>query len=373
MAIQFTDIQQTHLELQAELTAAFQRVLASNWFIMGDELAAFEKEFAECCGARHAIGVGNGLEAIKLILRAYSIGPGDEVIVPAHTFIATWLAVSEVGATPVPVDADELTYNINVKQIYDAITPKTKAIIVVHLYGQPVEMEHVWQLAKKHKLKVIEDAAQAHGACYRDKPVGTLGDAAAFSFYPVKNLGALGDGGAITTNDDALAEKLRLLHNYGSSKKYVHVVQGNNSRLDELQAAFLRIKLKRLAQWNKHRQQIAAFYLKNLFEFEPEISLPLYPDYLRPVWHQFVIQSERRDELQEYLKWNGIPTMVHYPIPPHLQQAYKNKINKSLPVAEKIAKRCLSLPVHPALNKADITFIADSIRKFVDIRDEIYL
>ena len=300
MKIPFLDIKASYLELKEGFDAAYQRVMDSGWYIQGEELKAFETEFAEYCGVKHCIGVGNGLDALHLILRAMDIGEGDEVIVPANTFIATWLAVTYAGATPVPVEPDERTYNIAPSKIEAAITKRTKAIMPVHLYGQPADMDPIVEIAARYNLKVIEDAAQAHGAKYKGRHTGGLGDAAGFSFYPGKNLGAFGDGGTVTTNDAELAKKVRMLGNYGSSVKYKNDIKGFNSRLDELQAAFLRVKLKKLAEWNKRRKVIANCYLNEL-EGVKDIILPYVPDWADPVWHLFVVHTKERYKLQHYL------------------------------------------------------------------------
>lgn len=348
--VPFLDLKSPHLELQHELEAAFRRVLESGWYILGREVEAFEEEFAAYCGTRHCVGVGNGLDALHLILRAYGIGAGDEVIVPSNTYIATWLAASFAGAKPVPVEPIEATYNIDPQRICDAITPRTKAIIAVHLYGQPADMDAINDIAYRHGLKVIEDAAQAHGASYKGTRAGNLADAAGFSFYPGKNLGALGDGGAITTNDDGLASQVRILRNYGSQVKYHNKVKGFNSRLDELQAALLRVKLKHLDTWNSARSRIAITYLDRLAA--SGLILPIVPAWAEPAWHLFVVRSTHRDALQKKLEYAEIGTMVHYPIPPHLQPAYAEEGYQigDLPIAEKLHHEALSLPMFPQLN-----------------------
>jgi dTDP-4-amino-4,6-dideoxygalactose transaminase len=348
-SIPFLDLKAAQLELCSELEQAFDRTLNSGWYILGDEVKQFEREFAEYCESAHCVGVGNGLEALHLILRAYGIGVGDEVIVPSNTYIATWLAVSYAGATPVPVEPDERTYNIDPQRIEAAITPYTKAIIAVHLYGQPADMDVINAIAKKHNLKVIEDAAQAHGAKYKGRHVGSLGDAAGFSFYPGKNLGAIGDGGAVTTSDTALAEKVRVLGNYGSRVKYHNEVKGFNSRLDELQAAFLREKLKTLDAWNEKRKLIAAEYLRQLAD--TDLLLPHVPEWAEPVWHLFVVRSKRREQFQNQLNHMGIGTLIHYPIPPHLQEAYADLGfgRRAFPIAEQIHEEVLSLPMFPSM------------------------
>jgi len=349
MNIPFLDLKNPHEELRLELNAAFERVLNAGWYIQGTECKQFEQEFAQYCQAAHCIGVGNGLDALHLILRGYDIGAGDEVIVPSNTYIATWLAVSYAGATPVPVEPDARTYNIDPALIEASITPRTKAIMVVHLYGQPADMDAINAIANVHGLKVIEDAAQAHGARYKGRRVGSLGDAAGFSFYPGKNLGAIGDGGAVTTNDTALAQRIRVLGNYGSHIKYHNEVKGYNSRLDELQAAFLRAKLPLLDQWNARRQTIATQYLTQLNS--SALVLPHLPDWVEPVWHLFVVRSQSRDALQKKLGDAGVGTMVHYPIPPHLQPAYAELgfCPGAFPIAEGIHREVLSLPMGPHL------------------------
>lgn len=364
MVIPFLDLKAPHQELRAELEQAFHDVLDSGWFIQGNQLDAFENEFANYCGVKHCIGVGNGLDALHLILRACDIGVGDEVIVPSNTYIATWLAVSYAGATPVPVEPDPNTYNINPTLIEAAITQRTKAIMAVHLYGQPADMDAINVLARKHNLKVIEDAAQSQGARYKDRSIGGLGDAAGHSFYPGKNLGALGDGGAVTTNDDALAERLRLLRNYGSRIKYLNDVKGFNSRLDEIQAAFLRVKLRRLDEWNSRRKKVAADYLDRL---SGELFvLPYVPAWADPVWHLFVVCSAKRNELQNYLTNEGISTVIHYPTPPHMQAAYADLRLPvgALPISERLHRQVLSLPIGPHLSQMDTQFVIDIMNRF---------
>jgi len=350
--ISFLDLRATVAEIQPELDEAYHRVMSSGWFISGSELDAFESEFANYCGVGHCIGVGNGLDALYLILRAYGIGPGDEVLVPAHTFIATWLAVSNCGATPISVGIRQGTYNIDPDEVERAITTRTKAIMPVHLYGQPSDMDAINALAQQHGLKVIEDAAQAHGALYKGRRVGALGSAAGFSFYPGKNLGAYGDGGAITTDDDALARNLRMLRNYGSDRKYHHEIQGVNSRLDELQAAFLRVKLKRLDDWNFRRRQIAARYLDALSSVS-NLELPKVEAWADPVWHLFVIRHSRRDALQAHLERHGVQTAIHYPIPPADSGAYQGWV-KSDGACQAMTEQLLSLPMGPHLSDADV-------------------
>ena len=359
--IPFLDFGAMHAELQKKFEVACKRVIDSNWLILGPEVEAFEQEFANYCCAKHCIGVGNGLDALFISLKAMNIGAGDEVIVPSNTYIATWLAVSYVGAKPVPVEPDEKTYNIDPQKIEAAITPATRAIMPVHLYGQSADMDPILDIAKRHGLKVIEDAAQAHGARYKGKRVGGLGDAAGFSFYPGKNLGALGDGGAVVTNDDELAEKIRVLRNYGSREKYHNEVKGINSRLDEMQAAFLREKLAVLDDWNIRRIEIAKSYLEGLTK--SDLVLPFVPDWAEPVWHLFVVQHEERDKLQSGLKSMDISTMIHYPIPPHLQPAYAELgfQRGDFPIAEKIHNQVLSLPIWPQMEESHIDMVVENL------------
>lgn len=359
--IPFLDLGRTYQELKPELDEAVQRVMNSGWYIQGVEVDTFETEFADYCGVEHCIGTGNGLDALHLILRGYGIGPGDEVIVPSHTFIATWLAVTLVGATPVPVEPlGGTTYNISADSIEIAITPKTKAIIPVHLYGRPSDMAPIKKIASKNGLKVIEDAAQAHGARYHGQRVGGLGDAAAFSFYPGKNLGAFGDGGAITTNDTPLAIKLRSLRNYGSSEKYVHDSFGVNSRLDAVQAAMLRVKLRFLDEWNARRVSMADCYREGLAG--TKILLPAKTNGFESVYHLFVIRTSLRDMLRSFLKEKGIDTLIHYPIPPHKQRAYESMNDLSLPIAERLAHEVLSLPIGPHLSRESVEYISSCIK-----------
>jgi dTDP-4-amino-4,6-dideoxygalactose transaminase len=363
-AVPFLDLRAAYLELKQELDSAYERVMDSGWYILGEEVIAFEREFASYCGVKHCVGVGSGLEALQLILQACGIGAGDEVIVPANTYIATWLAVSYVGATPVPVEPLATTYNLDPERIERAITPKTKAILAVHLYGQPANMDLINAVAQRHGLTVIEDAAQAHGARYNGRRAGSLGDVAGWSFYPGKNLGAFGDGGAITTDDDALAEKLRSLRNYGSKRKYYNDQKGVNSRLDEIQAAFLRVKLKYLDEWNSRRKKIATTYLDGLRDME--LALPVTHDEVEPGWHVFVVRSRNRDALQQHLKASGIGTLIHYPVPPHLQDAYKEMrlAVGAFPITEALHREVLSLPISPHMSGSDISRVIQSVRSF---------
>lgn len=361
--IPFLDLKAAYLELKEELDAAYHSVMDSGWYVLGKEVDAFEAEFASFCGVRHCVGVGNGLDALHLILRAMDIGPGDEVIVPANTYIATWLAASYAGATPVPVEPDEQTYNINSTGIEAAITARTKAILVVHLYGQPADMDPIIDIARRHNLKVIEDAAQAHGARYKGRRTGSLGDAAGFSFYPGKNLGAFGDGGAVTTNDAGLAERIRTLRNYGSKVKYHNEQKGFNSRLDELQAVLLRVKLKYLDSWNARREILAGRYMLALQA--TGLQLPSVPEWAQPVWHLFVIGCSNREQLQQQLTEAGIGTMIHYPVPPHLQPAYAELGLKdgSFPISERIHSTVLSLPMWPQMGENQIQTVIDVLRE----------
>jgi len=365
MSVPFLDLQAINRSQSAELEAAFKRVLDSGWYVLGKEVAAFEQQFAAYCGSAQALGVANGLDAIFLALKGYGIGPGDEVIVPSNTFIATWLAVSHCGATPVPVEPVERTYNIDPARIEAAITPRTRAIIPVHLYGQPADMPAINAIAAKHGLKVIEDAAQAHGALCHGRRTGQLGDAAAFSFYPGKNLGALGDGGAITTSDAALADEVKALRNYGSRVKYYNEVPGYNSRLDELQAALLSVKLTALDAGNRQRQAIAAAYDELLAG--TDLMLPHVPEWADPVWHLYVIRHPRRDELARLLAEQGIGTIVHYPVPPHRQPAYAamNLPEGAFPIAEAIHREVLSLPIGPTMTLEQAEQVAGVLRKLL--------
>jgi len=362
--IPFLDLKKINAENRDEMIEAMTRVIDSGWYILGKEVESFESDFAVYCGSKHCIGVGNGLEALHLIVRAYGIGQGDEVIVPANTYIATWLAVTHAGANPVPVEPDERTYNIDPEKIEQAITPKTKAVLLVHLYGQTADMDPIIALARKYGLKVIEDCAQAHGARYKGRRAGSLGDAAGFSFYPGKNLGALGDGGAVTTSDPELADRIKVLRNYGSRVKYHNEVVGFNSRLDELQAALLRIKLTKLDECNTLRRQLASRYLQELFD-QQNLTLPHVPQWAEPVWHLFVVRHPLRDQLQKTLTEAGIGTMIHYPIPPHLQSAYIDLGYKqgAFPISEGIHATVLSLPMWPGMNLEDITTVSKTLKE----------
>ncbi len=368
MHVPFLDLKAPYQELKNEMDAACRRVMESGWFILGSEVEAFEAEFAATCEVKHCIGVANGLDALHLILRALKIGAGDEVIVPANTYIATWLAVTYAGAKPVPVEPNFRTYNLDPALIEDAITPQTKAIMPVHLYGQTADMDPINELAERYGLKVIEDAAQAQGARYKGRRAGSLGHAAGFSFYPGKNLGALGDAGAIVTDDDALADEVRVLRNYGSRVKYYNETRGFNSRLDELQAALLRVKLRKLDEWNQRRKRLAEHYLQTL-EGAPDLTLPYVPDWADPVWHLFVVRQPNRERLIEHLKAAGVGTLIHYPVPPHLQQAYAelNLPPGSFPISEQMSHEVLSLPVGPHLNEHEAEYVVAQVSSFCQV------
>lgn len=364
MNVPFVSFRPMEKELDKELRAAFERVYTASWYIEGKEDEAFEKEFAEYCNASYCVGVGNGLDALMLALKALGIKEGDEVIVPSNTYIATALAVTYVGAKPVFVEPDISTFNINPSLIEEKITDKTKAIMPVHLYGQACDMDSIMEIARKHNLKVIEDCAQAHGALYKGKKVGTFGDAAGFSFYPGKNLGALGDAGAVITNNKEVADKVRALGNYGSDYKYHHIYLGNNSRLDELQAAFLRAKLSILDKMNEERRRIANRYLAEIKN--ENVILPSFKEDYVPVWHIFGIRSDRREELEKYLNDNGVGTNKHYPIPIHLQKCYENLgiSEGELPVAEEISSTELSIPMFYGMTDDEINQVIDTINNF---------
>lgn len=363
MIVPFLDLLAPYRELKDPLDAAYQQVMSSGAYMLGEQVDAFEAEFASYCEARHCVGVGNGLEALHLILRAMDIGPGDEVIVPSNTFIATWLAVTYAGATPVPVEPDERTFNLDPHRVEAAITARTRAILAVHLYGQPAEMGALQAIARRHGLKLIEDAAQAHGARYQGRRAGALGDAAGWSFYPGKNLGAFGDGGAVTTDDDALAERLRLLRNYGSRIKYLNDERGFNSRLDELQAALLRVKLSVLDAWNARRQAVASRYLEGLAGLG--LTLPTVPEWAEPSWHLFVIRTPERGALMKQLERDGVQCLIHYPVPPHRQSAYRDLGlgEGALPIAERLHREVVSLPMGPHLTTAQVETVIEAVTR----------
>lgn len=366
MNVPFLDLRAAYLELKSEIDAAVARSLDSGRYILGPEVEAFEAEFAEYCEANQAVGVANGLDALHLALLAMDIGHGDEVIVPSNTYIATWLAVSQCGAIPVPVEPCKATYNMDPARIEAAITARTKVIVPVHLCGQPADLDPILAIARKYGLRVLEDAAQAHGARYKGRRIGAHGDAVAWSFYPGKNLGAFGDGGAVTTDNYRIAERLRVLRNYGSNVKYVNEVRGFNSRLDPIQAAILRVKLKYLDEWNARRSGMASAYMRGLID--TPLHLPSVPDWCEPVWHLFVVRHQSREALQAHLCRAGVETLIHYPIPPHMQSAYVDLgvLMGGLPIAEEFAGQCLSLPMGPHLNSEDIKECLASIYKFFD-------
>lgn len=360
--IPFLDVAAAYAELQEELDEAIHKVMSSGQFILGPEVTAFEEEFAAYCEVDHAIGVGSGLDALRLILLGYGVGDGDDVLVPSNTFIATWLAVTQAGATPVPVEPDPLTHNVTAEGLKAALTDATKAIMPVHLYGQPADMDAITALGRERGIPVIEDAAQAQGARSRGRRAGSLGDAAGFSFYPGKNLGAVGDAGAVTTDDPELADRIRMLRNYGSKVKYHHDLPGLNSRLDSVQAAALQVKLRHLDDWNERRRAVAARYLERLDGIEG-LTLPAASDLAEPVWHLFVVRHPRRDALQERLAEAGVDTIIHYPIPPHLTGAYAAEFEgAALPVAERLADEVLSLPMGPHLPLDDADRVVEAVR-----------
>lgn len=362
MKIPFADLELTYREMQPMIDHAIHRVVQSGWYIGGPELHAFEAAFAAYCGANHCVGVGNGLEALQLALAAVDVGSGDEVIVASNSFIATFLAVSAVGAKPVPVEPDPRTYNLDPSRVAHAITDRTKAILPTHLYGQPADLDPLLKIARVHGLKLIEDAAQAHGARYKGQRIGAHGDAIAWSFYPTKNLGALGDAGAVTTNDPTVAKRVRQLGNYGSTSRYINETKGLNSRLDPIQAAVLMAKLPLLDDWNSRRSKIAASYNECLQQ--SGLELPYVPTWADPVWHLFVVQADGRDALVKSLDEADVQTLIHYPVPPHLQGAYRDLEmgTGSFPVAEQMAQRVLSLPIGPHLTDEQVQIVCECVR-----------
>ena len=387
MKVFFNDFVSPYQELKAELDDAYGRFMQSAWYVLGKEVASFEEEYASYCDAKYCVGVGHGLDALHLALRALDIGPGDEVIVPSNTYIATWLAVTQAGATPVPVEPDPATHNLDPQLIAAAITPRTKAILAVNLYGHPCDYDAILTLAREHGIKVVIDNAQAHGALYKGCRVGGLADIECHSFYPSKNLGAFGEAGAITTQKTDLADKIRVLRNYGSRVRYHNEVAGYNSRLDELQAAFLRVKLRYLDEWNARRTAIAEHYLIELGSRsqEPEASgqrsaissstihnpqstmiLPTVPQWARPVWHLFVIRHPQRDLLQQHLTAEGIQSIIHYPVPPHLSGAYQHcgYALGSLPLAEMLSNEVISLPIGPHMAPDSVAIVATALQSF---------
>ena len=361
--IKFLDLHKINEQHRAEIDTRIKQVLDSGWYLQGKQNELFCKNFAAFCGVKYAVGVANGLDALNLIIKAYEFSDNDEIIVPANTYIASLLAISENGCTPILVEPDINTYNINAELIEEKITPQTKAIMVVHLYGQAVQMDKIWALAKKYNLKIIEDSAQAHGAFYTNKKTGNLGDASAFSFYPGKNLGALGDAGAITTNDEELYNKIKALANYGSEKKYEHIYKGINSRLDEIQAGILDVKLTHLDIANNRRREIAKYYRENIKN--SLITLPQTYDESAHVWHVFPVRCEAREALQTYLDKNNVQTVIHYPTPPHKQEAYAEWNTLSFPITEQIHREVLSLPISPVMTDEEISNIVAIVNNFL--------
>ena len=363
--VPFQNFKAAYQELKQDLDAAYHRFMESGWYVLGKELSTFEEEYAAYCESPHCVGVSNGLEALHLALRALGIGPGDEVIVPSNTYIATWLAVTQVGATPVPVEPDSTTYNLDPVLIESAITPRTKVILAVNLYGQPCDYDPILAIARKHGLKLAIDNAQSHGARYKGRRVGGIADIECHSFYPSKNLGAYGEAGAITTHDAALAESIRVLRNYGSRVRYHNEVPGYNSRMDELQAAFLRVKLRHLDAWNARRSTLAQIYISQLSALSSELILPTVPAWADPVWHLFVIRHPQRDALQQHLTEQGIQTIIHYPIPPHLSGAYASFHAAPLPIAARLANEVLSLPIGPHMADSDVSSVVAALSSMV--------
>ena len=366
MNIPFLDLKETYLELEGDIDAALKSVLARGWYILGENVRCFEEEFADYCGCSHCIGVGSGMDALELLLKACGIGPEDDVIVPANTYIATVLAVSRVGARPILVEPDPNTCNLDPLRIKPALTPHTRAVLAVHLYGQTADMTRIREICQKYGLLLLEDAAQAHGATHRGIKAGALGDGAGFSFYPGKNLGAFGDGGAVVTNNRDVAEYVRVARNYGSEKKYYNAIKGVNSRLDEVQAAVLRVKLRHLDQWNQRRSEMAALYLERLNDQDGELTLPHVEEGNQHVWHLFTVRSPRRDELRAYLEKKGIHTLIHYPVPLYKQDAYNEFLHLAghYPISTAISKQILSLPMGPHLSTEAALYVCEHVNQF---------
>lgn len=360
--IKFLDLKKINNRYREEIDSRIKDILDKGWYLQGEENENFTKNFANFCGTKFALGVANGLDALNLIIKAYGFGNGDEIIVPANTYIATILAISENGCIPILVEPDIKTYNINPDSIEEKITTKTKAIMVVHLYGQAVQMEKIWKIAKKYNLKIIEDSAQAHGAIYQENRTGNLGAASGFSFYPGKNLGCIGDGGAVTTNDEELFNKIKAIANYGSDRKYHHIYKGVNSRLDEIQAAVLDVKLKHLDSDNNKRREISKYYRENIKN--SKIILPETYDEKSHVWHIFAVRTQNKDEFQKYLTEKGIQTIIHYPTPPHKQGAYKEWNNLSFPITEEIHNTILSLPISPVMTDSEIEKVVEVVNEY---------
>jgi dTDP-4-amino-4,6-dideoxygalactose transaminase len=370
--VPFQDFKAAYHELKAELDESYHRFMESGWYVLGKETTAFEEEYAAYCEAAQCVGVSNGLEALHLALRAMDVGPGDEVIVPSNTYIATWLAVSQAGATPVPVEPDPSTFNIDPARVEEAVTPRTKVILAVNLYGQPCDYDPLLAITHKHGLKLAIDNAQAQGARYKGRRVGGIADIECHSFYPSKNLGAYGEAGAVTTHDADLADRIRVLRNYGSRVRYHNEIPGYNSRIDELQAAFLRVKIRHLDEWNARRTAIAEHYISGLRPLASGLSLPIVPAWASPVWHLFVIRHPHRDRLQQHLAEQGIQTIIHYPIPPHLSGAYSDLRPPAsgfwnLPIAETLANDILSLPIGPHMVPEAVSIVVDAIKSFPEL------
>jgi dTDP-3-amino-3,4,6-trideoxy-alpha-D-glucose transaminase len=365
MKVPILDLKPAYDELRIELDAAYRRVMESGWLLLGKELESFETEYAGSVGVKHCVGVANGLEAMQLVLMALGVKAGDEVIVPSHGYIATWLAVTHVGATPVPCEPNVQTYNLDPERLASLITPRTKVVLPIHLYGQTAEMTAINTIAATRGIFVLEDAAQSHGARCHGTQAGNLGNAAGVSFYPSKNLGAMADAGAVTTNDSTLADKIRHLRNYGSKVRYQNEYLGMNSRLSELQAAFLRAKIPKLAEWNQRRSRLAARYEEKLRGID-DLILPYVPTWAEPVWHLYVVRTSRRESLQRHLTESGIGTQIHYPVPPHLSRAYANSGWKrgDFPLAEKFANEVLSLPIGPHISAEQVDHVCESVRRF---------
>ncbi|MBL7217731.1 MAG: DegT/DnrJ/EryC1/StrS family aminotransferase [Desulfobacteraceae bacterium] len=368
MKIPFLDLKKTYLELKEEIDNAVEGVLKGGWYILGENVRRFEEEFAAYCGCRYCVGVGSGMGALELLLKAYGVGPGSEVIVPANTYIATALAVSNMGAKPVLVEPDEKTCNIDPSKIEEVITSKTSAVLAVHLYGQPADMNKIRVICQTHGLKLFEDAAQAHGATHFGIKAGGLGDAAGFSFYPGKNLGAFGDAGAVITDDPEVAEYIRMARDYGSEKKYYNRIKGVNSRLDEIQAAVLRVKLRHLDEWNRRRSAVAQIYFDKLEDWDEELVLPHIGEGNTHVWHLFTVRSTRRDKLSAYLEKRGIGTLIHYPVPLYSQTAYKemNDLKENYPISNSISEQILSLPIGPHLSKEALEYVCTVVNLFFE-------
>jgi dTDP-4-amino-4,6-dideoxygalactose transaminase len=366
MQVPFLSFTGQHQAIREDVLAAIAKVYDSQWYVLGESVQQFEQQYAAFCHTNHCVGLANGLDALHLALEALGVGAGDEVIVPSNTYIATWLAISFVGATPVPVEPNQSTYNMDPALLEAAITPRTRAIMPVHLYGQACEMQAIMDVAKRHNLYVVEDNAQSQGASYRGGTTGSFGDVNATSFYPGKNLGALGDAGAVTTNDAELAKKVRTLRNYGSQKKYYNEVIGHNSRLDELQAAVLSVKLPKLMDWTRQRQEVAALYDEQLAGIA-DLQLPVVAPDATHVYHLYVVRTSQRDALQQYLTEKGVGTLIHYPVPPHLQEAYRSMNFKKgdFPIAEELATTCLSLPMFPGMTAEQVHTVSSHIRTFL--------